>query len=105
MPCTLTRISEIINPKNILIKLKELGNTTISAHSQRFFKTGKGEYAEGDRFLGIRAPVIRKRVRQYSEISLEDTLALLQSAFLEVRFALNSPKLRGAHSSVYDLLT
>ncbi|MBN2653608.1 MAG: hypothetical protein JXR79_00635 [Nitrospirae bacterium] len=50
MPRTLTQISEIINSKNILIKLKELGNITIASHSQRFFKTGKGEYAEGEMF-------------------------------------------------------
>ena len=66
-------------------KLRELGDKDIAAHSQRFFKTGPGQYGEGDRFLGIRVPVIRKCVRQYREISLPDAVALLQSPFHEAR--------------------
>lgn len=52
---------------------------------QRFFKTGKGEYAEGDRFLGIMVPVVRKLVREYEELSLQDIERLLQSPFNEER--------------------
>jgi 3-methyladenine DNA glycosylase AlkD len=62
-----------------------LGDSDIAAHSQRFFKTGKGEYGEGDIFLGIRVPIIRKCVREYGAISLEDTLKLLKSDFHEAR--------------------
>jgi len=71
--------------EEIMSKLKELSDSDIAAHSQRFFKTGKGEYAEGDRFLGIRVPTIRKCVKEYREISLEDTLKLLKSPFHEAR--------------------
>jgi 3-methyladenine DNA glycosylase AlkD len=74
-----------IQAKRIMSKLKELGDRDIAAHSQRFFKTGKGEYGEGDRFLGIRVPTIRKCVNEYKEISLKDTLKLLQSPFHEAR--------------------
>jgi len=66
-------------------KLRELSDSDIAAHSQRFFKTGKGEYGEGDRFLGIRVPIIRKCVREYRAISLEDTLKLLKSPLHEAR--------------------
>ena len=65
--------------------LEELSDGDIAAHSQRFFKTGKGEYGDGDRFLGIRVPIIRKHVRQLRDISLEDTLVLLKSPFHEAR--------------------
>jgi len=71
--------------KKIIDTLRELGDSDIAAHSQRFFKTGKGEYGEGDIFLGIRIPVIRKCVKEYCEISLEDTLELLKSPYHEAR--------------------
>jgi 3-methyladenine DNA glycosylase AlkD len=74
-----------VQTKQIMNKLRELSDSDIAAHSQRFFKTGKGEYGEGDRFLGIRVPTIRKFVREYREISLKDTLELLKSPFHEVR--------------------
>ena len=56
---------------NIIKKtLKDLANPDIAEHSQRFFKTGKGEYGEGDQFLGIRVPVLRKHVKAFQETTL-----------------------------------
>jgi len=71
--------------KQILKHLRRLGNADIAAQSLRFFKTGPGEYGEGDRFLGIRVPVIRKCVREYRRIELHDALELLRSPFHEAR--------------------
>ncbi len=71
--------------EQIVNKLRQLGNSDIAAHSQKFFKTGPGEYGEGDRFLGIRVPAIRKCAREYRSISLQDTLELLKSPFHEAR--------------------
>jgi len=52
----------------------------------RFFKTGKGEYGEGDRFLGLTVPKIREAVRLYwREISLSDIEQLMQDKFHELR--------------------
>ncbi|MGA9755000.1 MAG: DNA alkylation repair protein [Desulfobaccales bacterium] len=66
-------------------ELKSLGNAPQAAILQRFFKTGPGEYGEGDRFRGIRVPFLRKLAQKYQELSLTETLRLLQSAFHEDR--------------------
>jgi 3-methyladenine DNA glycosylase AlkD len=67
--------------------LRDLADPVIAAHSQRFFKTGKGEYGEGDRFLGIRVPAIRRHVKNYSKMALEEIQCLLTSRFHEERLA------------------
>lgn len=69
----------------IIRQLHKLGNPAIAAHAQRFFKTGKGEYGEGDQFLGIRVPTIRKCVTKYRAIPLADILELLKSPWHEAR--------------------
>ncbi len=53
---------------------------------QRFFKTGKGEYAEGDIFLGITVPEQRKLIKQFRMLSLQDIETLLQNNIHEYRF-------------------
>ena len=78
-----------ITTKDIHNALVALSNPEIAAHSTRFFKTGKGEYGEGDKFLGIRVPVLRAEVKRYQNASLEQVGELLQSAYHEERlFAL-----------------
>jgi hypothetical protein len=49
-------------------RLAELADPEKARHAQRFFKTGPGEYGEGDRFLGIRVPEIRKLVAQFGAL-------------------------------------
>ncbi len=51
----------------------------------RFFKTGKGDYGEGDRFLGITVPILRKVARAHRELSLAESVALLHSPWHEER--------------------
>lgn len=77
--------------KNIQQELRRCGDKIIAEHSQRYFKTGKGEYAEGDKFLGLRVPVIRKMVKKHRGMTIDDCMKLLSSEFHEERlFALLS---------------
>ncbi len=65
--------------------LRDLADVDIATHSKRFFKSGKGEYGEGDRFLGIRVPVVRKQVRNFRDAPESAVLALLRSPYHEER--------------------
>ena len=73
------------NLQNIRDELRKFSDAKIAEHSQRFFKTGKGEYGEGDKFLGIRVPVLRKLAKKYKNISLDEIVELLKSPFHEER--------------------
>ena len=54
----------------------------------RFFKTGKGQYGEGDKFLGIKVPVIREVVKDcWKETSFDDLETCITSEYHEMRMA------------------
>ena len=54
----------------------------------RFFKTGKGQYGEGDQFLGIKVPVTREVVKQcWQTTSFDDLEACIVSEYHEMRLA------------------
>lgn len=75
----------MIKASAVISRLRKLGDPQIAVHSQRFFKTGAGEYGEGDRFLGIRVPVLRQEVKRLHEIPLPEILKLLRSPYHEAR--------------------
>ena len=72
-------------PAEIQRELNELANPKIAEHSQRFFKTGPGEYGYGDVFLGIRVPVLRQVAKKYVQLSLAEIETLLGSTYHEER--------------------
>ena len=74
-----------MNARTIQQRLEELGDTEKAAHAQRYFKTGPGQYGEGDVFLGIRVPVLRKLAKEYQALPLAETTQLLQSSIHEER--------------------
>jgi len=66
-------------------KIKVLGTPEISKTMQWFFKTGKGEYGEGDIFAGLKVPTQRKLAREFRDLSLTDLKILLNSPVHEER--------------------
>ncbi|MEZ4752477.1 MAG: DNA alkylation repair protein [Bdellovibrionota bacterium] len=65
--------------------LKRCRNTTKAKTLQRFFKTGPGEYAEGDKFLGVMVPQTRAVAKKFQALALKDSLTLLKSSWHEER--------------------
>lgn len=75
--------------KSVKNHLLSLADPSHLKSAQRFFKTGKGDYGEGDQFIGIRMPVLRKAVTEFYPLTLKTTVTLLKSPLHEVRlFAL-----------------
>ena len=68
-----------------LERLVELRNPSDAEFLQRFFKTGAGQYGEGDRFLGIRVPALRKLARDLRGMPLPDVATLLDDDWHEAR--------------------
>ncbi len=75
---------------NILKDLKKVSSKERATMSQKFFKTGKGEYGQGDVFVGIRTPDIRRISKKYLDnLNLEDLDFFLHNKIHEYRlFAL-----------------
>lgn len=70
----------------IIEELKIIANNDDAIFLQRFFKTGKGEYGEGDKFLGIRNPATRKVAKKYyKQITNKELQDLLSSQWHEIR--------------------
>lgn len=74
-----------MNLPTIRTQLRQLASAEQAAIARRFFKTGPGDYGEGDQFLGLRVPQIRALVRSCNALREEDVLALLHSEFHEER--------------------
>lgn len=66
-------------------EIKSVSNPEKAKFLQRFFKTGKGEYAEGDIFLGIVVPVQRQIAKKYKTLSFDDLQRLITSKYHEER--------------------
>lgn len=67
------------------MELHKLADPSRAEFLQGFFKTGKGEYAEGDCFLGIRVPLLRRLAKQHKPLVLKDVDVLLKSKWHEER--------------------
>ncbi|AYF73648.1 DNA alkylation repair protein [Nocardia yunnanensis] len=68
-------------------ELASLADPADAVHLQRFFKTGPGEYGEGDVFIGVRVPQTRKAVKRFAGMPLSEIDELLDSPVHEHRLA------------------
>lgn len=66
-------------------ELKASANPRRATSSLRYFKTGPGEYGEGDRFLGLSVPQLRSLSRAYQELPRRDLATLVKSSWHEER--------------------
>lgn len=65
--------------------MQELGDTKKAKILEGFFKTRPGEYGEGDKFLGVNVPSLRRIARRYKGLTLSEIDQLLSSPFHEER--------------------
>jgi len=70
---------------SIRSELKKTASKKDADFLQGYFKTEPGQYGEGDKFIGVRVPVLRKLSRQHRSLSLPDCKRLLQSSKHEER--------------------
>lgn len=71
--------------RDIITALNACGNQEKAAHLSHFFKTGKGEYGEGDRFIGVTVPEQRAIAKKHTDCSFEVLEELIASPYHEVR--------------------
>ena len=76
-----------MNSINLLEKLRQKGTPEKADILSKFFKTGKGQYGEGDKFLGLPVPLIRETIRPFRNMPMPEILELLHSEWHEAREA------------------
>jgi len=71
--------------KQLRKEIEENANSTQAEIFQGFFRTDKGEYGEGDVFLGLKVPVQRGIAKRYQDITLQEVQELLDNKIHEYR--------------------
>ena len=74
-----------MNRTELKAELQRLAKPDDAVFLQRFFKTGPGEYGEGDVFIGIRVPVLRNLARQALDLPFADVETFLRARIHEER--------------------
>lgn len=72
---------------DVIDELQRYASDTDAVNLQWFFKTGSGEYGEGDQFIGVRVPNIRKVCKEFRQLPLSEVQKLIESPIHEHRMA------------------
>ena len=78
-------IARSMGLKELKKELDSLADKKQAALLQRFFKTGPGEYGEGDLFIGLKVPVQRSVAKKYKSLSFSELQQLINSKIHEHR--------------------
>lgn len=77
--------SSLLTSSVALRRLRAAADPVRALGIARYFKTGPGEYGEGDRFLGLTLPFIREISREFRDLPLGQVMRLLKSPWHEAR--------------------
>jgi 3-methyladenine DNA glycosylase AlkD len=88
---------------DVRARLREHADPEDARNLQRFFKTGPGEYGEGDVFIGVRVPALRRLAKEFRALPTGDAAELLRSPVHEERL-LALLILVGAYAKGDDML-
>jgi 3-methyladenine DNA glycosylase AlkD len=76
-----------MHAKDVVVALNEYANPDDAVFLQRFFKTGQGQYGEGDVFIGVRVPDTRRVCAKFRGLPVDEIKKLLESEVHEHRLA------------------
>ncbi len=76
-----------LSAQDLKTALRQFAAPTQAKTAAWFFKTGPGEYGEGDQFIGVKVPQIRAVCRQFKNLPLKEVEKLLHSPIHEHRLA------------------
>src|SRR5438477_3643094 len=74
-----------VTATHVLRRLRVQSDPSRATFLLRFFRTGAGEYGEGDRFLGLTVPQVRVVASEFRDLPLADVETLLASPWHEAR--------------------
>jgi 3-methyladenine DNA glycosylase AlkD len=76
-----------MNAQDVKAELQKHADSRRAETGQSFFKTGPGQYGEGDKFIGLKVPDTRAVCKQYKDLPLSEIQRLLESPIHEHRLA------------------
>jgi 3-methyladenine DNA glycosylase AlkD len=80
-------LSSELTAADLIRDLDALADPSEAESKLKFFKTGAGEYGEGDKFIGLSMPTVRKTVKPYRDLPLDEIAIALSSPIHEHRTA------------------